>query len=60
MFSDVFHKAKKETKQIYTFSYRLLRMFMMFALITVTWIFFAADQMKFALQIIKQLFGVFN
>ena len=46
--------------QIYTFSQKLLRVLMTFVLITITWIFFAADQMKAALQIIKQLFSVFN
>lgn len=76
VFGDVFLKLRKRMKQIlqekyswmedngatqiYTFSHKLLRVLMTFVLITITWIFFAADQMKAALQILKQLFSVFN
>lgn len=49
-----------EANQIDTFSRKLLRVLMTFILFTLTLIFFAADQMKAALQIIKQLFSVFN
>ncbi|MDE6386440.1 MAG: MBOAT family protein [Lachnospiraceae bacterium] len=42
------------------FSRRLLHVIMTFILITMTWIFFAADQMKAALRLIKQLFSTFN
>lgn len=49
-----------EADQVDTFSRKLLHVLMTFILITITWIFFAADQMKSAIQIIKQLFSVFN
>jgi len=42
------------------FSRRLLRVVMTFILIAFTWIFFAADQMKAALQLMRQLFSTFN
>ncbi len=74
--SDVFMRWKSRFKQILnercswvsanephqstTFSRQLLRTIMTFILITITWIFFAANQMKTALKIIKQLFSVFN
>lgn len=46
--------------KVRTFSGKLLRVLMTFSLITITWIFFAADHMKAALVLIRQMFGVFN
>lgn len=50
------HRANQQA----VFSRRLLRVVMTFLLITITWIFFAADQMKAALRLFKQMFSTFN